>query len=177
MATLNLKDIKKSYGNVEIIKGVDLSIEDREFCVFVGPSGCGKSTLLYMVGGFVPPSEGAIRIDGRPVSGPGPDRGPVFQEFALFAWKTVIQNIAYGLHLQGKSRAEAGARAAMARWVADYNQHRPHSALGYATPAAFAAQLTAMGDQLRATELLRRSPIAPSAQPRQIQQRTLGSAG
>ena len=69
------------------------------------------------------------------------------------------------------------ARAAAARWVADYNKHRPHSALGYATPAAYAAQLTAMGDRLRETEALRRSPIAPSAQPRQFDHRTPASAG
>lgn len=69
------------------------------------------------------------------------------------------------------------ARAAVARWTHIYNTERPHSALGYQAPAVFAAQLNAMGDQLRATELLRRSPIAPSAQPRQIQQKTLVSAG
>ncbi len=69
------------------------------------------------------------------------------------------------------------ARAALARWVADYNQHRPHSSLGYATPAAYAAQLTAMGDRLLGTEALRRSPIAPPAQPRQLGRRTPASAG
>ena len=69
------------------------------------------------------------------------------------------------------------ARVAVARWTHTYNTERPHSALGYQAPAVFAAQLTAMGDQLRAPETLRRSPIAPSAQPRQIQQRTLVSAG
>lgn len=69
------------------------------------------------------------------------------------------------------------ARQAVAEWVHTYNTERPHSALGYQAPAVFAAQLAAMGDQLRASETLRRSPIAPSAQPRQIQPRTLGSAG
>lgn len=69
------------------------------------------------------------------------------------------------------------ARDAVARWTHIYNTERPHSALGYQAPAAFAAQLTAMGDQLRATETLRRSPIAPSAQQRQIQPPTLVSAG
>jgi putative transposase len=69
------------------------------------------------------------------------------------------------------------ARAALARWVADYNQRRPHSSLGYATPAAYAAQLTAMGDRLLGTEALRRSPIAPPAQPRQLGRRTPASAG
>jgi putative transposase len=69
------------------------------------------------------------------------------------------------------------ARAATARWIADYNQHRQHSALGYATPAAYAAQLTAMSDRLRETGALRRSPIAPSAQPRQFDRRSPASAG
>jgi putative transposase len=69
------------------------------------------------------------------------------------------------------------ARAALARWVADYNQRRPHSSLGYATPAAYAAELTAMGDRLLETEALRRSPIAPPAQPRQHDRRTPASAG
>jgi putative transposase len=69
------------------------------------------------------------------------------------------------------------AREAVADWTHSYNNERPHSALGYQTPAVFAARLTAMGDQLRATETLRRSPIAPSAQPRQIQPPTLVSAG
>ena len=69
------------------------------------------------------------------------------------------------------------AREAVSAWTHIYNIERPHSALGYQAPAAFAAQLTAMGDQLRATETLRRSPIAPSAQQRQVQQRTLVSAG
>jgi putative transposase len=69
------------------------------------------------------------------------------------------------------------ARVATARRVADYNQNRPHSALGYATPAAYAAHLTAMGDRLRETEALRRSPIAPSAQPRHLDRRTPASAG
>jgi putative transposase len=69
------------------------------------------------------------------------------------------------------------ARAATARWVADYNHHRPHSAIGYATPVAYAAQLAAMGDRLRATEALRQSPIAPSAHPRQFDRRTPASGG
>ncbi|WP_442885631.1 integrase core domain-containing protein [Amaricoccus sp.] len=74
-------------------------------------------------------------------------------------------------------RAQCHARAAVARWVADYNHRRPHSAIGYATPAAYAAHLTAMGDRLRVTEALRQSPIAPSAQRRQFDRRTPASAG
>ncbi|WP_134680316.1 ABC transporter ATP-binding protein [Paracoccus ravus] len=93
------------------LSDINLELKSGEFVSIIGPSGCGKSTLLYMIGGFIPASEGRILIDGKPVAGPGPDRGPVFQEFALFAWKTVLQNIAYGLRLQGKSKAEAEARA------------------------------------------------------------------
>jgi len=90
---------------------IDLTIREGEFVSILGPSGCGKSTLLYMLGGFVPGSGGEIRVDGRPIAGPGPDRGPVFQEFALFPWKTVLQNVMYGLLVQKTPEAEARERA------------------------------------------------------------------
>jgi NitT/TauT family transport system ATP-binding protein len=91
---------------------ISLSIPKGEFVSILGPSGCGKSTLLYIVGGFVPASSGQVRVDGKPVSGPGPDRGPVFQEFALFPWKTVHGNVIYGLLEQGVPREEAEERVA-----------------------------------------------------------------
>lgn len=93
------------------LSDINLDLGRGEFVSIIGPSGCGKSTLLYILGGFVPASEGSVRINGKPVTGPGPDRGPVFQEFALFAWKSVLQNVAYGLRLQGASRKEAEERA------------------------------------------------------------------
>jgi NitT/TauT family transport system ATP-binding protein len=93
------------------ITDIDLKVGDGEFVSILGPSGCGKSTLLYIVGGFVPPSTGAILVDNKPVEGPGPDRGPVFQEFALFPWKTVLGNVMYGLLELGESRKAAEARA------------------------------------------------------------------
>ena len=68
---------------------ISLTIEDGAFVSILGPSGCGKSTLLYIVGGFVTPTEGVARMKGKAITGPGPDRGPVFQEFALFPWKSV----------------------------------------------------------------------------------------
>jgi len=95
---------------------VSLDVAEGEFVSILGPSGCGKSTLLYIVGGFVPPSEGTVAVNGKAVTGPGPDRGPVFQEFALFPWKTVLGNVMYGPLERGmaKSKAEEKARALIA---------------------------------------------------------------
>lgn len=90
---------------------LSLEIGDAEFVSILGPSGCGKSTLLYIVGGFVAPSEGGVLVDGAPVTGPGPDRGPVFQEFALFPWKTVLGNVMYGPLERGIAKPEAEAQA------------------------------------------------------------------
>jgi NitT/TauT family transport system ATP-binding protein len=90
---------------------ISLSIEDHAFVSILGPSGCGKSTLLYIVGGFVSPTEGTAKMKGKAISGPGPDRGPVFQEFALFPWKSVLGNVMYGPRQQGVKHAEAEAQS------------------------------------------------------------------
>jgi NitT/TauT family transport system ATP-binding protein len=90
---------------------ISLDVAVGEFVSILGPSGCGKSTLLYIVGGFVQPTAGTVAVNGEPVTGPGPDRGPVFQEFALFPWKTVLGNVMYGLIEQGEPRAKAEAKA------------------------------------------------------------------
>jgi NitT/TauT family transport system ATP-binding protein len=90
---------------------VSLEVREKEFLALLGPSGCGKSTLLYLLGGFLPVEAGRIAVAGRPVAGPGPDRGIVFQNFALYPWKTVRQNILYGLEKQGRPRAEREQRA------------------------------------------------------------------
>ena len=100
-----------SRGHHRALADIDLTVSEGQFVAIVGPSGCGKSTLLYIVGGFVPPSAGSVCVSGAPVTGPGPDRGPVFQEFALFPWKTVLGNVSYGLVQQGVPRAQAQARA------------------------------------------------------------------
>src|SRR3954447_20527099 len=93
------------------LSDISLRIEDGAFVSILGPSGCGKSTLLYIVGGFVNPTEGVARAKGKAITGPGPDRGPVFQEFALFPWKSVLGNVTYGLREQGVPRAEAEAQS------------------------------------------------------------------
>jgi NitT/TauT family transport system ATP-binding protein len=96
---------------VTALDDISLEVRDREFVALLGPSGCGKSTLLYLVGGFLPVERGAISVEGKPIVGPGPDRGIVFQHFALFPWKTVMQNVLYGLEKQGFARAERMSRA------------------------------------------------------------------
>ena len=90
---------------------ISLIIEDGAFVSILGPSGCGKSTLLYIVGGFVNPTEGVAKMKGKAIAGPGPDRGPVFQEFALFPWKSVLGNVMYGPLQQGVKSAEAEAQS------------------------------------------------------------------
>ena len=93
------------------LQDISLEVADGAFVSILGPSGCGKSTLLYIVGGFVKPTGGIACVKGKAITGPGPDRGPVFQEFALFPWKTVLGNVVYGPRQQGVSRAEADAQA------------------------------------------------------------------
>jgi NitT/TauT family transport system ATP-binding protein len=96
---------------VPALDDVSLDVREREFIALLGPSGCGKSTLLYLIGGFLPVETGRILIDSKPVAGPGPDRGIVFQHFALFPWKTVRANILYGLERAGLPRDERERRA------------------------------------------------------------------
>src|SRR5882672_5133494 len=96
---------------VVALDDVSLDVRAREFLALLGPSGCGKSTLLYMIGGFLPVETGKILVEGKPVVGPGPDRGIVFQHFALFPWKSVRANILYGLERQGLPRNEREKRA------------------------------------------------------------------
>ncbi|UPK38492.1 ABC transporter ATP-binding protein [Bradyrhizobium sp. 186] len=93
------------------LSDISLTIEEGAFVSILGPSGCGKSTLLYIVGGFVNPTSGAAKMKGKAIIGPGPDRGPVFQEFALFPWKTVLGNVMYGPRQQGVRAAEAEAQS------------------------------------------------------------------
>jgi NitT/TauT family transport system ATP-binding protein len=99
---------------------------EGEFIAIVGPSGCGKSTFLHMLGGFEPISEGELLFDGRPVTGPGPDRGMVFQEFALYPWRTVVGNVTWGLEVQGRSRADQRAIAEKLIAKVGLTQFRDH---------------------------------------------------
>ncbi|ASY66139.1 Various polyols ABC transporter, ATP-binding component (plasmid) [Sinorhizobium sojae CCBAU 05684] len=109
MSSIQLKDVRKSYGSVEVIKGIDLDIKHGEFCVFVGPSGCGKSTLLRMISGLVEITGGEIAIGGEVVNDiAAADRGlaMVFQSYALYPHMTVRQNLSFGLENINTPKAE-----------------------------------------------------------------------
>jgi NitT/TauT family transport system ATP-binding protein len=94
---------------VAAIRDFSLEVAAGEFVCLLGPSGCGKSTFLNIVAGFIPPTAGTLLLDGRPVSRPGPDRGVVFQEHALFPWLSVADNIGFGLRMRGAARADRAA--------------------------------------------------------------------
>jgi multiple sugar transport system ATP-binding protein len=119
MAEVTLTNTRKSYGNVDVIHGVDLDIEDGEFVVLVGPSGCGKSTLLRMVAGLETISSGEISIGGRVVNNLDPkdrDIAMVFQNYALYPHMTVATNMGFSLEHRGGSKSEISERV---NWAAD----------------------------------------------------------
>jgi multiple sugar transport system ATP-binding protein len=137
MASLNLQAIRKTYdGGSEIIKGIDLSVADGEFMVFVGPSGCGKSTLLRMIAGLEEISDGELRIDGRRVNEvPPAERGiaMVFQSYALYPHMSVAANMGFALTLAGQSKAqvrEAVGRAAEVLQISHLLDRKPKALSG-----------------------------------------------
>ena len=136
MATLTLRGLRKSFGPLEIIKGIDLDIADRAFVVFVGPSGCGKSTLLRMIAGLEPITGGELRIDGARVNEVrAAERGlaMVFQSYALYPHMTVRQNMGFALRLAGTPRAERDRKvteAARILQLEPYLDRRPKDLSG-----------------------------------------------
>ena len=117
METLDVKNVSLTYPclhfgqAVVALKGVNLRMESGDFVVALGASGCGKTTLLNLMAGFMAPSEGEITLGGRHITGPGADRGVVFQKHALLPWLNVIDNTEFGLKLRGLGRAERRKRA------------------------------------------------------------------
>ena len=103
--------IDKQYGKFKSLSSISLTLEEGQVVAFVGPSGCGKTTMLRLIAGLEPPSRGRITTFGQPVTGPGPDRGMVFQAYTSFPWLTARKNIEYGMKIVGVPKAERRIRA------------------------------------------------------------------
>jgi len=134
---LQVQDLEKTFGDNEarhvVFDHVSLDIHRREFITVIGPSGCGKSTLARIVAGLDEATSGEILLDGHAVSGPGPDRGMVFQGYTLFPWLTVKRNVMFGLEMQNKSRSTAESEARS--WIdmvglAKFENSYPHELSG-----------------------------------------------
>jgi NitT/TauT family transport system ATP-binding protein len=110
MGRLQLREVGVDLGGQTILDGIDLTVEPHELVAIIGPSGCGKTTLLGVVAGFIHPERGVVSVDGRAVSGPGPDRAMVFQDDAVFGWMRVRDNVGYGLKIRGVPRREREER-------------------------------------------------------------------
>ena len=123
-------DFDTPQGAMRVLDQVSFDIRDGEFVSIIGPSGCGKTTLMNIVGGFVQATEGQVLLDGQPIKGPGPDRGVIFQEYGVFPWLTVRQNIEFGLKLDANRAHAAEAAEITERYMAlmgltDFAGHFP----------------------------------------------------
>ena len=136
MGSISLKAVEKWFGNVQVIKGIDLDIQDGELIIFVGPSGCGKSTLLRMIAGLEETSRGQILLDGDDVTHKVPSErelAMVFQSYALYPHLSVAENVGFALKTAGASRAEVGQKvqhAAQMLKLEDYLDRRPKDLSG-----------------------------------------------
>ena len=103
---VSARGISKNYGSVEALKNLSLEFPKGQLTSLLGPSGCGKTTLLKIIAGLLEPTSGEIEVNGKAVTGPGPDRAFVFQDFALLPWANVLRNVAFGLELRGVDKSE-----------------------------------------------------------------------
>ncbi len=108
---VRVRGVSKTYGSVEALRNLSLDFPRGQLTSLLGPSGCGKTTLLKIIAGLLEPTAGEVEVNGHPVTGPGPDRAFVFQDFALLPWATVLRNVAFGLELRGVVRSEREAIA------------------------------------------------------------------
>ncbi len=125
--------VSKRFGELQVLKGISLQVQKGEFAAIVGPSGCGKSTVLRMVAGLERPEGGVVWVNGKPVTGPSPDRMLIFQEHALYPWRTVAQNVGLGLELAGVAKAERRERVSevLAKvGLRGFEQYHPHQLSG-----------------------------------------------
>jgi NitT/TauT family transport system ATP-binding protein len=176
-AMMVVKDLYKSYvtNDTEILalSDIGLDIRDGEFISLLGPSGCGKSTLLKIIAGLIPASAGAIEISGAVVNGPGPDRSVVFQDYALFPWMTVQDNVEFGLEARGVSAAErrkTSAELLQVVGLSDFAKKFPHHLSGGMKQRVSIARALAVDPQI----LLMDEPFgALDAQTRSVLQEEL----
>lgn len=143
-STIELREVTKEFvvrptrdnpqpGVLRALDGIDLSVGSGEFLTLVGPSGSGKTTLLDLLGGLSRPTSGQVLVDGKEVTGPGLDRGIVFQQYALFPWRTAIQNVSFGLEQQGlgrRARAERAREYLALVGLAGFEERYPHELSG-----------------------------------------------
>ena len=154
-----------------VLDDVSLNVFEGELVSIVGPSGCGKTTFLNAIDGLTKITQGRILVDGRDIEGPGPDRALVFQHDSLFPWRTVVQNVAYGLDLQGKlakrERRERALRLVELVGLNGFEEHYPHELSGGMRQRVNIARALAMEPQL----LLLDEPFAAlDAQTREFMQ-------
>jgi NitT/TauT family transport system ATP-binding protein len=163
----------KNGQSLEVLDVERFSVREGEFITVVGPSGCGKSTFLHIMGGFIPAESGTVELYGKAVSEPGPDRGMMFQEFALFPWKTVAGNIAWGLEAQGMPRARI--ETTVQKYLemvglADFRNHYPAELSGGMKQRVALARVLAFDPKV----LLMDEPFgALDAQTREVMQEEL----
>ena len=178
MAKLEVSDLSKYFygrdGEIrKVLDSISVSIEDGEFVCIVGASGCGKTTFIRCIGGLLPAEQGEIRIDGRPVTRPGPERGFVFQNDSLLPWRTVLHNILFGLEVRGEGAAASRAAAdALVKLVglAGFEHHYPSELSGGMRQRVNLARALAVDPDV----LLMDEPFASlDAQTREIMQREL----
>ena len=110
-SAVSTRNITKFYGQVEALRDLALELPRVQLTSLLGPSGCAKTTLVKIIAGLLEPTSGEVEVNGRNVTGPGPDRAFVFQDFALLPWASVIRNVAFGLEMRGVARSEREAKA------------------------------------------------------------------
>jgi NitT/TauT family transport system ATP-binding protein len=132
---VRFEGVSVRYGALQVVENVSFGIRQGDFISLIGPSGCGKTTMMNMLAGFVAPTSGHVLLDGKPVAGPGPERGVIFQEYGVFPWLTVAQNIEFGLRLranrvEGKERAEIRDRYMHLMGLQDFADAYPKTLSG-----------------------------------------------
>lgn len=132
---IRFKDVSVTFDQLKVVDNVSFDVADREFVSIIGPSGCGKTTMMNIVAGFVKPTTGTVLLDGKPIEGPGPERGVIFQEYGVFPWLTVKENIGFGLTLNAnrvdaKEREEICQRYMQLMGLSDFANAYPKTLSG-----------------------------------------------